>query len=34
VQKINVGEAIEQILLVWAASEMDEWVNRVAYLPL
>lgn len=33
-QKINVGEAIEQILLVWAASEMDEWVNRVAYLPL
>jgi hypothetical protein len=34
VQKINVGEAIEQILLVWATSEMDEWVNRVAYLPL
>ena len=32
-QKLGVREAIEQILLVWAASEADEWINQIAYLP-
>ena len=32
-QNLDIGEAIEQILLVWAASEDLEWINRVGYLP-
>ncbi len=32
-QKLDIREAIEQILLVWAASEAEEWINRVGYLP-
>ena len=32
-QKLDVREAIEQILLVWAASEADEWINQIGYLP-
>jgi hypothetical protein len=32
-QKVDVREAIVQILLVWAASEAPEWSNRIGYLP-
>ena len=32
-QKLDVREAIEQILLVWTATEAEEWVNRVGYIP-
>ena len=33
-QKFDLREAIEQILLIWAASEAEEWINQVGYLPL
>ena len=33
-QKMPIAEAIEQILLVWAASDAEEWVNRIGFLPL
>jgi hypothetical protein len=29
-----VGEAIDELILIWAASESDEWTNRIAKLPL
>jgi hypothetical protein len=32
-QKLDVREAIEQMLLVWAATEAGEWSNRIGYLP-
>jgi hypothetical protein len=32
-QKLDIREAIEQILLVWAASEAEEWINQIGYLP-
>ncbi len=32
-QKLDIREAIEQILLVWVASEAAEWSNRIGYLP-
>jgi hypothetical protein len=32
-QKTSVAEAIESLLLVWLASEPDEWVNRICRLP-
>jgi hypothetical protein len=33
-QKLDIREAIEQILRVWVASEHEEWINRVGYLPI
>jgi hypothetical protein len=33
-QKLDVHTAIEELLMVWAASEAEEWKNRVARLPL
>lgn len=32
-QKLDIGTSIEQILLVWTASEAEEWINRIGYLP-
>jgi len=33
-QNLPVREAIEQILIVWAASEENEWWNRIGFLPI
>jgi hypothetical protein len=32
-QQRAVGEIIEFLLLVWSASEPEEWRNRIVYLP-
>jgi hypothetical protein len=32
-QDLPVGEAIEILLLIWEASEADEWVNRLCLAP-
>jgi len=33
-QRLGVGGLIEHILLVWAATEAGEWINRVGFLPV
>jgi predicted nuclease of predicted toxin-antitoxin system len=33
-QKLDIGETIEEVLLFWAASEAEEWTDRIVYLPL
>jgi len=33
-QHIPLGAAIEELLLIWAASEAEEWINRLVWLPL
>jgi hypothetical protein len=33
-QKIELTKAIEGLALVWAASEAEEWVNRLVTIPL
>ena len=33
-QRLRVGAAVEELPLIWLASETDEWVNQVCYLPL
>jgi precorrin-6B methylase 1 len=33
-QKISITQAIEEIILIWAASEAEEWANRIYSLPL
>jgi len=32
-QKLALSVAIEELVLLWTASEDHEWVNRICYLP-
>ena len=33
-QHLPLSTSVEELLLIWSASEADEWINRVCYLPL
>ena len=33
-QSLDIGSAIEELLLIWLASETSEWTNRLEWLPL
>jgi predicted nuclease of predicted toxin-antitoxin system len=33
-QKTSVADAIDALLMVWLASEAEEWINRICRLPL
>jgi len=33
-RKLSIEAAIEELLLIWAVSRAEEWVNRIAKLPL
>ena len=33
-QTLDVGTAIEELLLIWLASDASEWENRLVWLPL
>jgi hypothetical protein len=33
-QSLDVGTAIDELLLIWLASEAAEWENRIEWLPL
>lgn len=33
-QKADPLVAIEELILIWAASEAEEWMNRVCAIPL
>jgi hypothetical protein len=33
-QKLPIGAAVEDLLLIWTASEAEEWINRIHVLPL
>lgn len=33
-QKIPIGQAAEELLLIWAATEAEEWKNQICVLPL
>jgi len=33
-QRLPVGEAIEELVLIWAASDAGEWQNRILRIPL
>ncbi len=32
-QDLPVGQAVDSLLLIWEASELDEWANRICLLP-
>jgi hypothetical protein len=33
-QSLDVGSAIDDILLIWTATEAREWMNQVGFVPL
>jgi len=33
-QDVDVGQAIEELLLIWAATEAEEWENAALFVPL
>ncbi len=33
-KKMPVAEAVEDLIMIWAICEPDEWINRIANLPL
>jgi len=33
-QDLDIGRAIEDLLIVWAASDAEEWRDQVGFLPL
>jgi len=33
-QNVSVRDAIEELLLIWTASDTEYWLNRIASLPL
>jgi hypothetical protein len=32
-QYMRIGRAVDELVLIWGASEADEWTNRIAWLP-
>jgi len=33
-QSVDVGIAIDELVLIWMASEASDWENRLEWLPL
>jgi hypothetical protein len=33
-KRMAIGHAIEDLLLIWRASEAEEWINQMQRLPL
>lgn len=33
-QEVPIRRAVEELLVIWQASEAEEWVNTLQYLPL
>lgn len=33
-QKIEIRDAIEELLMIWVCSDASEWVNRRSFIPL
>jgi uncharacterized protein DUF5615 len=33
-QQLTIAMVVEELLLIWAASDADEWMNRITHLPL
>jgi Domain of unknown function (DUF5615) len=33
-QELDIGAAIEDLLLIWAATDAEEWVGRLGFVPL
>jgi hypothetical protein len=32
-QSLDIGAAVEDLLLIWAATDAEEWQNQIGFLP-
>jgi hypothetical protein len=32
-QSLDIGAAIEDLLLIWAATDAEEWAGRIGFVP-
>jgi hypothetical protein len=33
-QKLSISQTVEELILIWGATEAEEWINRIYVLPL
>jgi len=33
-EAIPIATAIEELVLIWSASDAEEWINRLVWIPL
>lgn len=33
-EKVSIAVAIDELILIWTASEAEEWTNRLVWIPL
>jgi hypothetical protein len=33
-EAVSIGVAVEELALIWTASEAEEWVDRLVWIPL
>lgn len=33
-QKLSIGAIVDDLILIWSASEAEEWIDRIQILPL
>jgi hypothetical protein len=33
-QELDIGAAIEDLLLIWAATDSEEWLDRLGFVPV
>ena len=33
-QDLEIGVAIEELLLIWSATDASEWIDQIGYLPV
>jgi hypothetical protein len=33
-QHLTVREVADELILIWTVTEVEEWLNRICYLPL
>ena len=33
-QDLDIGRSIEELLLIWAATDIAEWQDKIGYVPI
>ena len=33
-QDLDIGRSIEELLLIWAATDIVEWLDKIGYVPI
>ena len=33
-QDLDIGGSIEELLLIWAGTDLEEWTDRIGYVPM